>query len=411
MRYKYKAKKGPKEIIEGFVEAANQDAAVSKIIAEGLVPVLVQKESEHLAKEPMTHRVGSRWFLFDRKVSKGHIYLFTKQLRVLLKAQMPILNSLYILEDQVENRSFKKILEGIIGSVKEGASFSDSLAKFPQHFPPLYLSIMKAGEASGKLDDSLDEIAEYMDRDKQLAQKVKSSLTYPLFMIVVGIFTVIFLMTFVIPKLGVLFEDFSEQIPLITKILLAVSLILSKNWILLLTLFTALILFFFKNRNTPLAKKIFAGIKKRVPLVKDIIRNQSLFRFARGMAILLSSGISILESISISTSLLADPIAEKELTEAYEQVVSGSSLEESFGSSCRFLPKIFITMIAVGEASGRLDEILEELANSYSDEIETQTKIMTSIVEPLAILLVGGALGFIAIAILLPIFEISFAIN
>ena len=411
MRYSYKAKKGPGEIVEGFVEASSQDAAVSKLIAEGLVPVLVQKDSEHLAKGPMIHGIRIKGFLFGRKVSREHIYLFTKQLKVLLKAQIPILNCLHLLKDQVENRAFKDMLANIIESIKEGASFSDSLANFPQHFPPLYLSIVKGGEASGKLDNSLSEINEYMSKDKQLNQKVRSSLTYPIFMVIVGVFTIVFLMTFVIPKLTVLFEDFSEQIPLITKMLLTTSLFLSKNWVLLLVLFTALTIFFLKNKHTPAVKKIFAGMKKRVPLVKDIIRNQSLCRFARGMSILLSSGIPILDAIYISASLLADPIAEKEIAEAHKQITSGTSLEDSFGNNCRFLPRTFIKMIAVGEASGKLDEIMEELANSYSDEIETQTKIMTSIVEPLAILLVGGVLGLIAIAILLPIFEISFAIK
>jgi len=411
MRYAYKAKRGPNDFVEGRIEAPNEHVAVSKITEQGLVPVLVVEESKYQSKVPIKNeKLKPGPALFKKRVSRSHIYFFTKKLKVLLKSQVPILTSLNILEDQITNKEFKAVMNAIVRLIKEGASFSGSLEKFPQYFSPLYISVIKAGEATGKLDYSLEQISNYLEREKQLSQKVKSSLVYPAVMIAVGAATVIFLMTFVVPKLSVLFEDFVENIPLITKMLLATSVFLSKYWWLLLGMGVGLGFFLYYARNTSWQRNIIEGVKKRTPLVKDIIYNQSLCRFARGLSILLSSGISVLGSIRIATPLIDDRHARKELGVAYEQIISGTGLEESLNNSCTFLPDIFIKMVAIGETSGKLDEVLNELSESYADEVDTKSKIITSLIEPLAVLVVGGILSFIAIAVLLPIFEMTLSI-
>lgn len=411
MKYMYQAKKGPDDIIEGAIEAANQDMAVARIIERGLVPVLVEEEAVYLARKTKTAVSEKKVSFFGRSVTRTHIYVFTKKLKTLLKSQVPILNSLYILEDQTTHKRFKEIISTIIGMVREGASFSESLEKFPQQFTPLYTSIIKAGEASGKLDSSLDQISRYLDQERQMSMKIKSSLAYPLVMIAVGIATVIFLMSFVIPKLNVLFEDFTERLPLVTKVLLQTSNFFSRYWMGVLIVFALFIVFILYTRGAVWQKRILNAIKKKTPVVNGIVYNQNLSRLARGLSVLLSSGVSILESLKIATPLVDDSASQRQLKEAYKQIVSGTGLEESLRNNCAFLPDIFIKMVAIGEASGRLDEILMELAESYADEVETKTKIVTSLIEPLAILIVGGVLSFIVIAVLLPIFEISFYIK
>ena len=412
MKYIYKAKKGVDKIVEGTVEAATQDAAVARVIEQGLVPVLVQKESEYLKMESTGPNAAiSLKFSFLEKVSKSDIYAFTKKLKVLIRSRIPILNSLYILEDQIANRKFKEVIGDIMKSVREGLNFSESLGKFPKYFSPLYVSIIKAGEASGKLDYSLEQISKYLEDERQISQKVKSSLAYPAVMVTVGVATIIFIITFVVPKLRVLFEDFIDKLPIVTKILLDVSLFFSKYWVLLFMLFVSFIVFLFYTKDTPWQKRILSNIKERTPVLKNIIHNQSLCRFARALSILLSSGVSILDSVRIATPLVDDDSAQKELEKAYRDIVAGGGLEESLGNNCKFLDDIFVKMVAIGEASGRLDRILMELADDYAEEVETSTKIVTSLIEPLAILIVGGILGCIVIAVLLPIFEISFMIQ
>ncbi len=413
MKFRYKAKKGPLEIVEGVIEAASEANAVSKIQEMGMFPMAVSESSQAASKsvqpgkqkrQPLKAVSAVRG---GGKVSRKHIYLFTKKLKVLLKSQEPILRSLYFLEDQVTNREFKKVLKTIIESVRDGNTFSGSLAEFPQYFNPLFVSIIKAGEASGKLDYAMEQIAGYMDGERQLSQKVISSLAYPAVMVTVGFASIVFIITFVVPKLTSLFEDLGDKLPFVTKILLNVSGFCSKYWMIMFGVFFITVIFLFYTRKMPWQKKGVEEIKKRLPVVKDIIYNQSLCRFAGGLSILLSSGVSLLDSIRISIPLISDSAAQGELKRACQQIVEGAGLEESLRTNCKFLPDMFVRMVAVGEASGRLDEILTEISKGYAEDVETATKVVTSLIEPLAILIVGGILGFIVIAVLLPIFEMS----
>jgi type II secretory pathway component PulF len=185
----------------------------------------------------------------------------------------------------------------------------------------------------------------------------------------------------------------------------------SRYWIILLVLTAVFVAYLYYTRSAPWQRRILAVVKKRTPVIRTIIYNQALCRFASGLSILLSAGVSILDSIKIATPLIDDDDAKKELDNACDQIVAGAPLEESLRNNCKFLPDMFIRMVAVGEASGRLDEILAELGENYADEVETATTIVTSLVEPVAILIVGGILGVIVIAILLPIFEMSLFIQ
>ncbi|MFH1836538.1 MAG: type II secretion system F family protein [Candidatus Omnitrophota bacterium] len=405
MRFIYKAKKGPHELIEGAIEAANQDAAVSKIRQMGMVPMAIK--ADNASGEIKTVKKAKSFSFSRGGISKKQIYIFTKKLRVLLRSQEPLLKSLYFLEDQIDNVQFKEMIRSITELVREGLSFSESLAKFPKYFSSFYVSIIKAGEASGKLDNSLEEISRYLDNERQLSQKVMSALAYPAVMITVGLATIIFIITFVVPKMKSLFEDLADNLPLITKILLDVSEFFAQYWVFMFFGVIAAAAFLIWSREADWQKKAIEAIKKRIPVIKDVIYNQSLCRFSGGVSILLLSGVSLLDSIRISIPLIDDEKGRNELEEACQHIIAGAGLEESLVDNCTYLPDMFIKMIAVGEASGRLDEILRELSDSYRDEVETTTKIVTSLIEPMAILIVGSILGFIVIAVLLPIFEMS----
>ena len=411
MRYKFKAKKGPSEIVEGIIDAVSQDIAVARLAEQGLLPIRVEEEREKASPKAHVEREDPEAAFKRTKISKETLYVFTKQLKTLIKSQVPILNSLYILQDQIADKKFKEIVASIITSVREGASFSEGLSRFPYCFPPLYIGILQAGEASGKLDYSLEQIALYLEQERYLSQKVKSSLAYPAVMIAVGVATVIFLMTFVIPKLSGLFEDFLDQIPLVTKMLLAASVFFAEYWLYLIVFIVSFIAIIIRNRDSAWLKKLSYNIKSRIPVIKDIVYYQSLCNFARGLSVLLSNGVALLDSIRIAVPLIENENAQKELHNVYRQIIAGSGLEESLRSQTTFLPDLFIRMIAIGEASGRLDEILKEIASGYADDVDVKTKVVTSLIEPLAILVVGSILGFIVIAVLLPIFEISFFID
>ena len=413
MKFKYTAKKGPDEIVEGVIDAFNQDNAVSKVRQMGLYPMSVSVSTQNVKKsnKPKAIQRKKTTVKIIGKVTHKQIYFFTKKLKVLLKAQEPLLGSLYFIEDQGDSIELKKIIRSIIESIKEGGSFSEGLEKYPKYFSPLYVNIVRAGEAGGNLDYALEQITKYLDKERQLSQKVISALAYPIMMISVGFAAVIFMMTFVIPKLESLFEDFTDQLPLATKALLSLSRIFENYWMVMVFVFVGVVVFLIYSREAAWFKKLIEIMKKKIPVVNNIIFTQSLCRLASGLAILISSGVSLLNSIRISVPLIEDEIFQKQLYTACDQIVSGSGLEESLRDNCSFLPDMFIKMVAVGETSGRLEEVLLELSSNYSDEVDSMTKIVTSLIEPLAILIVGGVLGFIVIAILLPIFEISMFVN
>ncbi|MFH1798453.1 MAG: type II secretion system F family protein [Candidatus Omnitrophota bacterium] len=410
MKFYYKAKKGLNEEVEGVVEAASQDAAVAEVRKLGLVTVSIEdaaRVSGSRAKKTSKAKAKPMKFFSGGKISKKQIHFFSKKLRALLRSQEPILKCLYFLQSQTDHKELKKVIEAVIVSVKDGHSFSDSLEMFPQHFTPLYIGIVRAGETSGRLDYALEQITKYLDNERQLSQKIASSLAYPVVMVGVGFSTIIFIITFVIPKLKGLFEDFGDKLPIMTKILLNMSDFSARYWLVMSIFFGGLIGFLVYSKNTSWMKRALGEIKRRLPVVKTIIYNQSLSRFTTGLSILLSSGVSLLESIKVSIPLIGDETAKKELGEACNEILAGTALEESLQSTCKYLPDMFIRMMAVGEASGRLDEILTELADTYSDEVETATRMVTSLIEPVAILVVGGVLSFIVISVLLPIFEMS----
>ncbi|MBF0253003.1 MAG: type II secretion system F family protein [Candidatus Omnitrophica bacterium] len=411
MIYKYKAKKGPTKVVEGEIEASSSDNAVTKIRSMGLFPVLLeevkpsdQKDNTKVKKIPVI--VMPKLFFRDR-VTTEDIYNFTKQLKILVKSQEPILNSLYFIAAQSHSNGMKKLMETLINDVKDGSSVSEALESHPEYFNALYVSIIKAGEMAGKLDHSLEQIADYMDAERQMARKVMSSLAYPFVMISVGLATIFFMMAFVIPKIRGLFDDMGERLPVMTKMLLATSDFLSNNWIIVICSFLILSGILVYSGRGGRGRRMKEKILSDIPVIKTVIFNQNLHRFSGALSILLSSGISVLEALKISAPLAGNDKYAKQVNKAHDDIMAGMALEESFSENCTFLPEMFRKMVAVGEASGRLDEILAELSMGYAEDVETQARVVTSLIEPLAILLVGGVLSVIVISILLPIFEIS----
>ncbi|MFH1846344.1 MAG: type II secretion system F family protein [Candidatus Omnitrophota bacterium] len=409
MKFKYKAKKGPKEIVEGLIEAADEHNAVAEVRKLGLVPVTIQKRGEKTRKDENEKRSSQKNFaLFSGdNIPQKHIYSFTKKFKTLIKAHESVLKSLQFLQERAETKAMEQMLSTIIESVREGHSLSESFSLFPQYFSSLYRGIITAGEVSGRMDYALEQIAAYLDKEKQLSRKIVSSLAYPMVMIAVGILTLVALITFVIPKIKVLFEDFVDKLPFVTKVLLNVSEAFSTYAGVILGLFAVIFLSCVYTRNSLWQKKLAGIVKKRMPVIKKIIYNQSLYRFTNGVSVLLTSGVSLLDSIRSAIPLVDDDDAKIQLEKACQQIVEGVDLEESLRENCSFLTDTFVRMIAVGEASGKLDEMLAELAENYAEEVDTETKIVTSLIEPIAVLVVGGLLSFIVIAILLPIFEMS----
>jgi type II secretory pathway component PulF len=399
----YKAKKGPQETIEGEIEAENRDTAVLRLSDSGLVPVSIELKVTKSKEVKRRARL-----VVPRKLGLKELNVLTQQLRTLIRARVELLASLSILHKQADNPALKEIILDLRNTVKDGKTFSEGLSKYPKFFPSLYVNIIKAGETSGRLDESLSELSEFLEKEQDFRIKVRSALAYPMLMIIVGIGTIFVLFSFIIPRLLGIFSDFQGTLPLPTRILLAASNFMHRFWVFILAIVILIILYFQKQRTSKGAG--LDAIKIRLPILGELTRKQSITRFCHTLSLLLHSGIPVFQSLSIAIPTLENKIYIKQLEDVHKDVLAGSTLADSFRKTT-FIPPFIIQMITVGEEGGRLEEVLNEIVSSYTRETDTILKIITSLIEPLVILSLGIILGLIIIAILLPVFQINMLIK
>jgi type II secretory pathway component PulF len=413
--YKYKAKKGVNELVEGALSAESQEDAVSKLSQKGLFPVEIEEKQEVPAKKIQGTGNSLLANLFSQvrrnqnrsgKVSSGQILIFTQKLATLMRAKIELLPALQILFDQTSDEFFKTIIKTVYNQVKKGIPLSRSLEDFPQVFATLYISIIKAGEASGSMDEALGNILDFMKRKESLKNKVKGALIYPAILLMVGLASVVLILTFVVPKLKNMFADLGADLPLFTKAILSISNFTLDNWPyeIIAGAFLVFFVFFFKDGN--IAKNTGRFLSTKLPIVNRVIKNQELTNFSRSFSLLIRTGVSPLESLEISALTVENLRMKEELLEAAVSIKEGKTIAKSL-SRFKSLPDFFISMIAVGEESGRLKEVLDEIAVSYTEEIDSDINIITSILEPVLILAIGIVLGAIVIAILLPVFQVT----
>ncbi|MFH1441622.1 MAG: type II secretion system F family protein [Candidatus Omnitrophota bacterium] len=402
-RYVYKAKKGISETVEGFIEAENQEEALNKLIAKELFPINITEESS--TEQPLS-RKSPKNKQIRKKINSREILTFVQKLTTLVRAKVELLSSIRILYEQTENILFKDIIYEIYSDIKEGKTFSDSLSRHSRIFPTLFINIIKSGEASGRLDFALEQINEYMYREENLRNKISIALAYPILLLSVGIISIFVLINFVVPKLRPIFEGMGEDLPAITKFVLKLSDLSNKNWLWIIGALILAGIIIYYQKGSVLVNNLKRKIKMNLPIVKRLLRNQELAHFSRSLSLLLNSGVSALKSIEVASLTVEDPVLKRQLNKVYQEVSSGQSLSKTM-SGYTNLPDFFIKMIAVGEESGRLGEILDEISRSYTQQLETDIMLISSLLEPVLILGLGAVLGLIILSILLPTFQIT----
>lgn len=407
----YQAKKGPQEVIEGTVEAATKEAAVSKIEQMGHVPIRINLQEPSAGPKVRKAASGgtssvNRLGLFAR-ISSRDLNIFTEQLATLVKSKVPLFEAINILSSQTENILFKKIITSISGDLKDGKTLSESLTDYPQVFPLLYVNLIRSGESGGVLDETLKRLAKFRADQEEVKANISSALAYPIFIIIVGLATIIILLTFGIPRLVSLFTDAHQALPLATRILISVSNLFRNSWYWIL-LVIGIAVFVLKRRKTSQKEKIvFDRFKLKLPLIGNFIKKAMLAEFTRTFALLLSNGIPVLDALSITIPTINNEVFKVELKNVHSDIIVGTPLSQSMKKSSWF-PDFLTNMIAVGEKGGNLEEVLLEVAIFYEREINKLKKIMTALLEPIIILVMGLIIGFIVMAMLLPIFEINY---
>lgn len=393
----YKAKNRTTQTVSGQINAQNQEEAVDLITQLGLLPVSVVEQSVIENKALLSK---------PRKVRNRELYTFTKQLANLVRSGTSLLRSLEILTEQTQSIYLKSVIRSIAQGVKNGKAFSACLSDFPYIFSSLYVTMVNAGEEAGNIHDMLYSLATYLKKQEEIITKVRSALAYPLLMMAVGMGTVYFILTFVLPKMSGLFTNLGNTLPLPTVILLSLSTLLSKYtlWILLAVAGITFALYnFFRSYQ---GRYILSQMVLKFPLFGELILKSELARFCSTVELLLKSGVPILRSLQIAIPILGNDLLKEKFLKCKNDLTAGGSLGKSLKDTAG-IPLMVGHLITVGEESGNLPDVLGEIAETYEQETGEQIKIMTTLLEPVMILLIGSIIGFIVFSILLPIFQID----
>ncbi len=401
MKFIYQARNREGQSKQGVVVALDRVKAEQLLAENGLIITSLDVQEENILE---------RYNPFGKSVSNKDLVLFSRQLSTLISARVPILQSLRILETQTLNKRLGSIVRDLIASIENGESFSLALSKHPDVFGNIYTSLVKSGEVSGSLNKSLVYLADQLEKDYELRSKVKSSLTYPIFVVgtlgVVGIL----MFKFVLPKLTVVLKEQGGDLPTVSKVLIKITDFFDAYWyVVILAIGIALIL-----------AKVYVGtvngrynwdrLKLQIPIFKDILQEIYLSRFSRNLSTLVAGGIPIIQALKIISELIGNVIYRDIIAEAAEKLATGKSVSEALSGHKEF-PVLVTQMVRVGEQTAKLDEILGKLADFYEKEVDAKVSTMTTLLEPIIMIILGLGVGALVAGILLPIYNLASTVS
>lgn len=403
-QYSYRAvRSDSQKLVKGRLNAVSEASVIARLRRQGLIPLEV-------APVPTTGLRRDITFGQSRRVNADVLALFSRQMSSLVAAGLPLMRVLAILVDQTENKALGRALETVRSEVESGVSLSVSLGKHPLVFPPLFISLVKVGEAGGFLDESLASIATLYQAESELRGKLRAATTYPLVVLGVSVIAMIAMVAFVVPIFKDMFASLGGELPLPTQILVT----LSENMVWILPVLAVLVggggLWWAGNRNTPAVRRVIDPLMLRMPIIGSLLTKVAVARFARNLSMMLEAGVPLLTALD-TVSLAADNAAiDAALREVRESVRAGRSFATPLERSGLFPPMVS-QMVSVGEESGRLPEMLGSIADFYETEARTGTEQLTSVIEPLLIVVLGVLIGGMVIALYMPIFGLYGQLN
>ncbi len=396
MEFTYRAKDNLGQNHTGTVQSPDTHSATSILRKKGLIVISLQSSS------PNSNTFLSK--LLNR-VSFSELVIITRQLATMVSSGLVLSDAIDILAEQQTNKTLKKSLEEISQNIKGGLTLAQSLSKYPNIFPHLYVNLVKSGEASGKLDLVLTQLAAGLEKDREFQAKVKGAMIYPAVVLSMMVVVFIIMMVFVIPKLTSLYSQSTIDLPLPTKILIATSNIFTQFWWAVLIVLIAIVFFVNRWNKTPEGNYFLGSLLLKTPIVGQIITNVTLTNFNRTFGLLTSAGIPLLESIGIVSDLLDNPVFKRALKDSYVGVEKG--LPFSTLLSNNVFPRIVGQMVKVGEETGKVDEIFFKLADYFESESDHLVKNLTVAIEPIVLIVLGIGVGFLVISIILPIYKLT----
>lgn len=402
-KFTYKATDRTGKLVSGSFESSDRSTALGTLAKQQLKPISLQVGTESKGKFSLNMTIGGK------KVKNDDLVIFTRQLSTMVSAGVPLLRSLNTLQAQSESPALKAILQEVDKDVQSGSPLGDALSKHPQAFNDVYVNMVRAGEAAGILDDILQRIATQQEKSAAMRKKVKSAMTYPIVLLVITLLAFIVLLVFVVPKIGEIIKDLGgedAELPALTEFLLSVSGAMVNYWYIIIIVIFGGIYALRRWLKTENGKALFHIYVLKVPAVGTIIRKVAVARFARTYASLMSSGVSVLEALKVTSRAVGNKSYERVLVSAAEEVRNGKQLSKSLEGSALF-PAIVPQMLAVGEETGQTDTILIKVADFYEEEVDAAIGSVSSIIEPVMIVVMGGMVGLIAVGALGPIFNLS----
>lgn len=394
-RFKYSGR-DRKGKVEGVINSTSKREAMFKLREDGIRILEITEVPESIFTKDIS--IGN-------PVKLQHFVIYLRQFSTLLKAGVSVVDSTKILSAQTESKALKKALLDIEQDLREGNPLSDAAAKHKKIFTPMFINMVRAGEAGGNMDETLDRLAEHYEKQHSTRQKIKSALAYPIVVGIVAIGVVIFLLVSVVPTFVAMFEDFGGELPAITKFVLSSSEFMQRYWWLIVLFFFALTISIVMLRKNPQTKYYLDYFILRIPIFGKMLQKAVLARMTRTLSSLFTSSVPILQAMTIVERVVENEVIAKVIRESRNSLERGRSLTEPMKKHWAF-PPLVTQMIVIGEETGSLDAMLGKVADFYEKEVENSTDRIKSLIEPLMIVLLAGIVGTIVTSIMVPMFEI-----
>ncbi len=400
--FTYKAVDGAGLPSEGTVQGASQSAVMEELKNRGLQVMRLDEKKSGMKMELR---------LMPKRVKAAELTIMTRQLATMVSSGMTLLRAFYVLEDQVENEKFKEVLGSVREDIESGLNFSDALDRHPKVFGPLYVAMIRAGEAGGVLEQSLDRTADQLEKDDELRRQVKGAMAYPAVVLTFALGTLLGLIAFIVPVFVGIFKDFGGKLPLITQFTVNLSNFVTGYWYVLIIGSVAGVVAFRKWKKSSWGRPQWDKFRLRLPVnIGKTVQKIALARWSRTFSALYSAGVPIMQAIEVTGKTAGNTVVERAMDDVIASVKSGGSISAPLREAPIF-PGMVAQMIAVGEETGNLDTMLTKVADFYEAEVAAAIKAMTSILEPVMIVLVGGIVGFIVVAMYMPMFKVYEAIQ
>ena len=398
--FDYKALDQKGTEISGSLVLASRDAVIEKVIADGLSPVIVTEKKEIDSSR-------STGFSRTGRVSKTDVEAFTRELANLLTGGVPLSRSLEILSKEASTPAAKTQWSSIKDCVADGMSLADSFARWPKSFSSVYVAMVRAGEAGGFLDIVLEQIANFQSRERKLVGKVKAAAIYPAILASLGILIMIFLMTYFIPKFSSIFADLGGRLPGLTLFIIGGSGFVTKYWMVLLLAVVSIVVGLRRTMSKTEGRRFMEGLFLKLPMIGKILARFALVRFSRMLGTLAGAGVPLVNALNVANEAIGNQVLSDALTQTVKKIRNGSPLASGMAGCPQLFPPSVVEMIAVAEASGRLDKELVRLSETYEEDLDHRLNMLVAQLEPALLFLMAAIVGTIIIGMLLPIFNLQ----